>query len=200
MPPLQRTPANIHINLTLVESRIPGLHFSADTVVHLCCSNTSTCIACCATVQVKINVALLTYWFQSYCCSLQLCLGIILHFYIAVRFGLIWLIWCPCLKWCRYNVVMLLVVLQVIGPNRFHIIAYHVLIGNQVIVRCSCKLLVRTILDCLQVLHCVCLVSCWHYLHNKCCSVICYPFMYSVHLSACCCSWYCNNIFNVFPF
>jgi len=48
-----------------------------------------------------------------------------------------------------------------IGPNRFHIIAHHVLIGNQVIVRCSCKLLVRTILDCLKVLY-DCFVECFY--------------------------------------
>jgi len=50
-----------------------------------------------------------------------------------------------------HSVCCVALVLQVIGPNRFHIIAYHVLIGNQVIVRCSCKLLVCTVLDCLQV-------------------------------------------------
>ena len=31
-PPIQRTSANIHINLTLLETRIPGLHFVADSV------------------------------------------------------------------------------------------------------------------------------------------------------------------------
>ena len=30
--PLQRTPANIHINLTLLETGIPGLHFYADSI------------------------------------------------------------------------------------------------------------------------------------------------------------------------
>lgn len=48
-----------------------------------------------------------------------------------------------------------------IGLNRFRVIAHHVLIGNQVIVRCSCKLLVHTIIDCLKV--CV-LFNCCAYL------------------------------------
>jgi folliculin len=41
---------------------------------------------------------------------------------------------------------------KVLGASQFHTVAHNVLIGNQVVVRCDSKLIIRTILDSLQIM------------------------------------------------
>ena len=53
-----------------------------------------------------------------------------------------------------------IIILQVIGSHKFHLLAYHVIQGNQVIVRGKHRKTVESILNCLKVLGILSFNSC----------------------------------------
>lgn len=63
---------------------------------------------------------------------------------------------------------------RIVGYEQFHCIAYHIIIGNQVIVRSDARRLVRSIIDCLKVI-----------LPKGCCKIVYYDKQYKD-------TWQCN--------
>ena len=42
---------------------------------------------------------------------------------------------------------------QVLGNEQFHLLAHHVVIGNQIIIRCDDKAMVKSFIEALKVSH-----------------------------------------------
>ena len=93
------------------------------------------------------------------------------------------------------------VILQVLGSHHFHLLAFHVIQGNQVIVRGDKRKTVESVLNCLKV-SCIEMTQFWtnkHFIHLFLCLLVslfslCFVLavvVYCCCCCCCCCCWLC---------